>query len=663
MKKLYLILLVCLVLGAGCWVLNLWWRSVGLVGKYVIEQGGETRVMATQIDKGINFVSLLRLRGPYWSYWSTRRDGFPENEVRPEVNWSGYMNLREETTVEMVGPVTATAMIDGQMVTATRSAMMAAGIHEVKVDYEYQSEGDELMLMANKQPVTPLALYPDQVSIGRRSGYELILVVGVMVIMGGLIWGWRRENTRQELLRVVMEPRVWVVVIMLVGAILRLYQHDLYPPLHETEDEQGLAWHGISLLTTGTPTSWLFYDYFNPKQVYTPDRLQSLKWFGADFTLGTPYFDNPPVMPILLGLVSVAAGAKTIFDSHLEVIRLIPIMFGVVNIWLVYVWGERVLKSKKIGLAAAFFYSLTPLIVVANRVVKEENMLATFFLLIGLAVYEYVKNKRGRYLVWAGVWSGLAFLTKETSVVGLIAAAVMVWQWPKKWQVKELLKWPIIKLLMVMAPFVVFYFVYGIGWSLGYQWASFEVNTHKILDVVSWLRLFTDHHGAAIGSFAFFFYPLMLINLFISSSKMDKFSQLTVSLYLLLMGALIYGTDWGFFGWYKTAVYPFLALAMGITVVEGMMKTDEVGNYLQRLMVPLVTIIAGSYYPLVRWNLTGNKVVVYAITLVSLVYVLVPHVDRKLRYGVTYGLLVMFAVSSVVTIVFQEQFYFMGLKF
>jgi len=131
------------------------------------------------------------------------------------------------------------------------------------------------------------------------------------------------------------------------------------------------------------------------------------------------------------------------------------------------------------------------------------------------------------------------------------------------------------------------YFFYGLPWGWHYQWLSFQVNTHKIMDVVSWLRLFTDQSGAAINSFAFFFYPLMLFNLFLVSPKLDKFSQLITSTYLILMGALIYGTGWGFFGWYKTALYPFLAIGMGVSVSDLISGSPNKINYLKGEIIKL----------------------------------------------------------------------------
>lgn len=610
----------------------------------------------------LNYTHITKLQAPYWRHWSIDQDGFPQTHVQPYVIFTGYLDtptaFSSNPSITLTASPTIRATLDSKVIVPNQPTNIKPGIHPLHIEFQPTDNQVQLQLALQHQSkssvlINPLYLYPSTSAISTRQTTSPILIILLctqLVLMVFVL-----THYRYRLTRILSQPKVLLLAIFIFGSLLRIHQYDFYPPLHETEDEQGLAWHGISLVSQGIPRSWLFADYFNPTQVYPDTNLKFVNWFGEPFWIGQPYFDNPPFVPFLVGIVSRIAGITNIFNSKLWVARLIPLGFSLANIFLIYFYTNQLYHSKRLSLLASFFYAFTPLIIVSNRLLKEENILACLFLLIGIFVHKYLTTNRPNHIYITSIVSGLAFLSKETSLAAILTVILLLLSQHKFKAVYQY--------LLGLLPFIGFYFFYGLPWDLHLLFASIKLNSTKTLNLVSWIRFITNRQGSATNSFAFFFYPLMLIGLFSVGKKLDSFSRTLTSIYILIMGALIYGTAWGFFGWYKTALYPFFTLALAL-VFRPLFNQKTQDRTQTRLFFFLYTIVFSIFYPLTLLHLADSKRIIYGIAILGFLYIFTPQLLPQLKHRrFSFLLLILFVLFSTSTILFQDRLYFINLPF
>ena len=190
--------------------------------------------------------------------------------------------------------------------------------------------------------------------------------------------------------RAEISERTWwtvVISIMLVGAVLRLYDLPLVP-LHHDEGVNGNFL--VSLVRRGV------YQY-DPANYHGP----SLYYFSAVI---------PWTIKLLFGPAAQDKFGLTTFN-----IRLVPALFGLATIWLV------VLLRRRLGtiatLAAAVLLAISPGAVYLSRYYIHESLFVFFTLGIVVATLRYYESGQAVYLILAAVSTGLLFATKETFII------------------------------------------------------------------------------------------------------------------------------------------------------------------------------------------------------------------------------------------------------
>ena len=128
-------------------------------------------------------------------------------------------------------------------------------------------------------------------------------------------------------------------------------------------------------------------------------------WVGSNIWLGKPSF------PLWL-----MSGSIAVFGNTLLAVRLPSILLGLLAVWLTFLIGRK-LFNDRVGLMAAFLHAINGLVVelIGGRV-SSDHVEACFIVMVELAVYFLVRRSREKSkpkdLVWAGVFMGLAFLSK-----------------------------------------------------------------------------------------------------------------------------------------------------------------------------------------------------------------------------------------------------------
>jgi uncharacterized protein (TIGR03663 family) len=203
--------------------------------------------------------------------------------------------------------------------------------------------------------------------------------------------------------------RSWLlgsILIMLVGAILRLYDLPLVP-FHHDEGVNGNFL--VHLVRDG------FYHY-DPENYHGP----TLYYFAAVI---------PWIIRFLFGPL-----AQDSYGLTTSNVRLVPALFGLGTIWLVLLLRRRL---GTIGtLAAAALLAVSPGAVYLSRYFIHESLFVFFTFGIVVAGLKYYEEGHAVYLLLAAASAALLFATKETwiisvgvLIIALFATHVYRWLW------------------------------------------------------------------------------------------------------------------------------------------------------------------------------------------------------------------------------------------
>ena len=126
-----------------------------------------------------------------------------------------------------------------------------------------------------------------------------------------------------------------------------------------------------------------------------------------------PFFPIFRAHPLLFQTV-LSVGFRLGFPDGFE--RLTVVLVGAATVYLVYELG-RLLYGREAGLLAAVLMALMPYHVVVTRQVLLDGPMTLFATLTLVLLARYAISERPAWLYAAGAAMGLAFLSKETSIV------------------------------------------------------------------------------------------------------------------------------------------------------------------------------------------------------------------------------------------------------
>ena len=187
-----------------------------------------------------------------------------------------------------------------------------------------------------------------------------------------------------------MSERAWrlsSLAIVIVGAVLRLYNLSLVP-LHHDEGVNGNFL--VTLVREGKYT-------YNPENYHGP----TLYFFSAII---------PWIVRFFGGKSAGDAYGLTTFN-----IRFVTAAFGIATIWL------ALLLRKRLGtigaLSAAGLIAISPGAVYLSRYFIHESLFVFFTLAIVVASLKYYDSGRSVYLILASISAALMVATKETWII------------------------------------------------------------------------------------------------------------------------------------------------------------------------------------------------------------------------------------------------------
>jgi uncharacterized protein (TIGR03663 family) len=268
-----------------------------------------------------------------------------------------------------------------------------------------------------------------------------------------------------------ISERTWLIAaisIMVVGAVLRLYDLQLVP-LHHDEGVNGNFL--VRLVRDG------FYHY-DPENYHGP----TLYYFSAII---------PWTIRFLSWIHLLDPSAQNKYGLTTFNIRLVPALFGLATIWLM------LLLRRQLGtigaLSAAALLAISPGAVYLSRYFIHESLFVFFTLAIVVAALRFYEDGHPVYLILASASAALLFASKETFIITapvLVIAVVStcVYQWLRESPAAHrknsltnrlrdtvnrlggpanLAMWSLVALVVFVAVSVLFYSSFFTNWPKG----------------------------------------------------------------------------------------------------------------------------------------------------------------------------------------------------
>lgn len=248
-------------------------------------------------------------------------------------------------------------------------------------------------------------------------------------------------------------------------------------------------------------------------------------------------------------------------------------LFGIATVWLVYRVGKDFFDSS-VGLAAAFLYTLSPLVIYHSRSSWNPNLMPFFSLLIVWLSWKAVRQKKPFLLFFIGILFGILI---QLHYLALFLAVVIVAYFLFSWRLKNLKYYPVtlVGFIAGWLPFIIF--------ELRHRFPNFRTLYQFIF------------HGKETGLVAKKFWPIvtnvslrLFLNIVTNNQKILALIFLYGSL-IMLFWKIVKGKNvqakillglWfligvGLFGFYKKGIYdyyfgfmfplPFLLVAYFLT--------------------------------------------------------------------------------------------------
>ena len=224
------------------------------------------------------------------------------------------------------------------------------------------------------------------------------------------------------------------------------------------------------------------------------------------------YFDHPPMVGWFIRVFS--------FNLLLQgewAVRLTSVVLGTFNTYLIYVIGKS-LKDKESGLYAALLYtSSIYCFVISGLFILPDTPQSTFWL---LAVFAFLKsitsselNKSSRsWLLAAGIFTGMALLSKYTSAFLWVGAVTYILFFNRKWLKSKELYLSILISALFFLPVIL--------WNIQNDWISFTYHGERVDFSKGRFRI--DYLMSELGGQFLYNNPFVVITVFMAAISFLK---------------------------------------------------------------------------------------------------------------------------------------------
>ncbi len=247
-----------------------------------------------------------------------------------------------------------------------------------------------------------------------------------------------------------------LIAILIVAAFFRiawLWQGDL-----TGSDEIFYGLRAIGMLDydnapkQSTPLEW--FDPINRANKIIPYPADLPKEGGIPWWTKLSFHDHPPLVFLLQNI------SMGIFGENKFGFRLPSAFAGVIAVYLVYLIGKKLFPaspaggSEKAGLLTAAIYAITVNAVHNARLGIQEPILIALML---AAIYFFLRaDESKKYLLTAGIFSGLAMLAKYNAAILAPIFLIYILLFRREW-LKEKFFWlGLLAALVIFSPVIIY---------------------------------------------------------------------------------------------------------------------------------------------------------------------------------------------------------------
>jgi 4-amino-4-deoxy-L-arabinose transferase-like glycosyltransferase len=277
-----------------------------------------------------------------------------------------------------------------------------------------------------------------------------------------------------------------LVALLLLGAGLRLY--DL--------TDQPLDFHATRQLRSALVARNLYYQML-------PDADPETRQLAYTLSRSTGQYE-PPVLETLVAWTYRLTGQETLWVS-----RLFTIAFWIIGGWALFDLARRMTGSGYAALVSLTYFLLLPFAVQASRSFQPDPGMVMWVILTANMLYrwseEQSNSKQWRWAVLAGIFGGMAILTKVVAVylVGVTALFLVIADcvrnpagWKRFWRNPQV--W--VMAVLMVAPTALFYLLGRQGRAAEYVQSWTISLSHLLLDpslYARWFNLLVELMGLA----------------------------------------------------------------------------------------------------------------------------------------------------------------------
>ena len=216
--------------------------------------------------------------------------------------------------------------------------------------------------------------------------------------------------------------RLWLAVILVLAAVVRLHNIDFGLPSLWDDDEPFFLMHGIKLLKNQTlDPGW--FGHPGSTTIYGIAGCAALV-YGIGFLFGA--WANSADF-----IAAIYADPRIIMVPE----RLMIVIPGIISVLLVYLIGKRI-RSPFAGLAAAAFLALSPLHIDLSQLIRTDVQMTMLVLWSVYAALPLTDQYSRRALLSSAVLAGVASATKWPGMAVLLVPIVLTLVDQQPWGAK-----------------------------------------------------------------------------------------------------------------------------------------------------------------------------------------------------------------------------------
>lgn len=439
------------------------------------------------------------------------------------------------------------------------------------------------------------------------------------------------------------------IAIAALGYFLQLQKFNSFPPPGDTFDELKGAFNGVSLIKTGIPRSWSWFEAYG--------RFPVIHVRNTDLRIVEPYFDDPPLFALLSGYYAISKGMDSLEKIDAGVMRWPMLKVGALNIFLLFML-VYLLKGFTEASLAALVYATVPTMVLGARLPIADNGVVTFVLLSLLLFVIYIKKNWYPALIVASVTAAAAFLIKST---GIFIPIVLIFLSLLQKRYKAIL---IISIFAVVSIGIWLWYGYYYNWALFTKLVSIY-NGRELFSPSQIINLFTVYRigekAMSVDGWILWGWISLIGYSFVKNKNEDLLSRMVlpvaVGSYLVFFSIMSGHSK----GWYRFPFYPFLAWASATLFLE----TINNPKFLLTLFFIAIPVSSSYIYGNGEYKWNNGEVKLYQIFFVSLMSIPMLYEifnKPKFKIAVRAILILAFAIAVFYNIrtiqLFQDQFWY-----